>query len=130
MQGVRVRVTPLWQLTTSQSSSALLELPMEDLPDSARLAAALVICRQPHAQVRLYLFASCALSQRCTMHNACNCKSCAGGIVNIATALTVRHLHAQLSCLYLIVINYTIALLPTASQGCLLLLFPLCCSYK
>lgn len=49
--GVRVRVTPLWQLTTSQSSSALLELPTEDLPDSARLAAALVICRQPHAQL-------------------------------------------------------------------------------
>ena len=103
-QGVRVRVTPLWQLTTSQSSSALLELPVEDLPDSARLAAALVICRQPHAQVRLHHCASCAFSQWCTMHTACNCRSSAGpgGIGNIATALTIRNLHAHLSSPYLI----------------------------
>lgn len=53
MQGLRVRVTPLWQLTTSQSSSALVELPVEDQVDSARLTAALALCKQSQAQVRL-----------------------------------------------------------------------------
>ena len=51
LQGVRVRVTPVWALTTPQASAALLELPPQEAPDHATVAAALVALRQPHAQV-------------------------------------------------------------------------------
>ena len=51
LQKVRVKVTPVWQLTTPQASVALLELPSEDTPDQEATAAALAACRQPHAQV-------------------------------------------------------------------------------
>ena len=50
-QGARLRVTPLWQLTSSQSSAALLELPTEEPVDMTRLTAALALVRQPQAQV-------------------------------------------------------------------------------
>lgn len=51
LQGVRVRVTPVWALITPQASAALLELPPQEGPDHATVAAALVALRQPHAQV-------------------------------------------------------------------------------
>lgn len=51
VQGVRVRVTPVWALITPQASVFLLELPPDALPDHANMEAALVAVRQPHAQV-------------------------------------------------------------------------------
>lgn len=44
-------MTPLWKWATSQASVALLELPLEDTPDQAALAAALSSVNQPQAQV-------------------------------------------------------------------------------
>lgn len=50
LQGVRVRTTPLWELMP-QLSAVLLELPAEETPDQATVAAALAFVRQPQAQV-------------------------------------------------------------------------------
>lgn len=51
LQGLRVRVTPIWTLITPQASVFLLELPPEAAPDQASVEAALVSVKQPRAQV-------------------------------------------------------------------------------
>lgn len=53
VQGVRVRVTPVWTLITPQASVFLLEVPPDAVPDHASMEAALVAVRQPNAQVLL-----------------------------------------------------------------------------
>ena len=61
IQGVRVRVTPLWQLSTSQSSSVLLELPAEEEIGHEQVTAALALIRQPQTQVEMC----------CSLHAPC-----------------------------------------------------------
>lgn len=51
MQGVRVRVTPLWSLGTQSASTALLELPSNEPVESITVTMALRGLGQPHTQV-------------------------------------------------------------------------------
>ena len=51
LQGVRIRVTPVWTLITPQASVALLEFPPQEQLDHAKVAAALISLKQAHAQV-------------------------------------------------------------------------------
>ena len=78
LQSVRVRTTPLWDLMP-QATAVLLELPLEDTPDQATVAAAFASVRQPQAQV-----------QFATMHMVAR-RPC----ILTACYHSVRHKHTQ-----------------------------------